>query len=136
MRADMPSRRESTARQLMLPAALILLISGIAVFAVLSIAANTLDRVAVDGTIHTVKSIIAAHERSIGKFAKDYTWWDAGFQKLVIERDAVFADNNIGTYAHETLEMSTSFVLDGKNATLHAFIGGDRKSTRLNSSHT
>ncbi len=108
----------------MLPAALILLVSGVAILAVLSTAGRAIDKVAIESAIHTARSVVAAQERSIGKFAKDYTWWDAAFQKLVIERHSAFADDNIGTYAYETLEMSTAFVLDGRNNTLHAFIEG------------
>ena len=108
----------------MLPAALILLVSGVAILAVLSTAGRAIDKVAIESAVHTAQSVVTALERSVGKFAKDYTWWDMAFQKLVVERNPAFADGNIGTYAHETLEMSTAFVLDGRNNTLHAFIEG------------
>ena len=108
----------------MLPAALILLVSGVAILAVLSTAGSAIDKVAIESAVHTARSVVSAQERGVGKFAKDYTWWDIAFQKLVMERSPAFADDNIGTYAHETLEMSTAFVLDGRNNTLHAFIEG------------
>ena len=124
MQTQSHSRLERTARQVMLPAALILLVSAAAILAVLSAAGRAIDKVAIESAVHTVRSVLAAQERNVGRFAKDYTWWDAAFQNLVLERNPAFADDNISLYAHEALEMSTSFVLDGRNTPLHAFIEG------------
>lgn len=105
------------ARRFGLMVPVIALVAGlmVAVFAVAWLAAEAQDRQAVNATRHTVLSVVEGNRRELGGWASDYSYWDAFVEKVVIEPDPVWIDDNIGVYAQENLEVDVTLVVDGAN---------------------
>ncbi|MFN0043559.1 MAG: histidine kinase dimerization/phospho-acceptor domain-containing protein [Alphaproteobacteria bacterium] len=118
-----PSRIHIT-RYVVLPSALVVLTSAVAVLAVLYFSAREMDRMEIAGEVHAIGANLADRQRNIGRFVKDYAWWDQAFDHLVARRDPKFADNNIGSAAFRSLDMASAFVVDGSDRTLHGYIDG------------
>ena len=111
-------------RQVVFPSALVVLASAAAVLAVLYFSAREMDRMEIEGTVHAVGANLVDRQRNIGRFVKDYAWWDDAFHNLVTRPNPIFADNNIGIAATRSLDMASAFVADGSDRTLHGFING------------
>ena len=98
---------------LLLP--VIVLIGGLvaAVFAVAWLAARAQDRQAVDGTRHTLRSVVDGNHSELGGWASDYAYWDDFVENAVLTPNGVWIDSNIGVYAQENLGIDITFLIDG-----------------------
>jgi hypothetical protein len=56
--------------------------------------------------------------------AKDYSWWDEALLNLFVERDMVWVEDAMGSYARRNFGWSTSFVLDEDDRTLYGWVEG------------
>lgn len=93
------------------------LISGLvlAVFAVAWFAAQAQDRQAMDAMRHTVRSVVEANRAELGGWVSDYAYWDSFVEYVVVTPDPDWIEGNIGSYAHENLDVDITLVVDGSN---------------------
>ena len=124
------SHQESTesasaiVRRLTAPVVLLLLISGLVIGGLVWYGAREIDRVAIQSSVHLARSAVDGLRRELTRMAKDYSWWDEALLNLFVERDMVWAEDTIGSYARWNLGWSTSFVLDEDDRTLYGWVEG------------
>ncbi len=116
-------------RHLVLPLGLILIVSVVAIAGLAFFAARSQDRLAIDGSRHLMRSVLAAEFRDIAKLALDNSYWDEAVAKLVYEPDAEWADDNIGSYLVDAHGLEGSYVLDGSNRSSYGQRAGERDTS-------
>ena len=71
----------------------------------------------------TVTALLAHESARLGTLALDYARWDAAVENLVIAFDETWADDNVGTYLAETYDISSSYVVNGRDDVVFAMAG-------------
>ncbi|MBT5415723.1 MAG: PAS domain S-box protein [Rhodospirillaceae bacterium] len=112
------------ARRLILPVALILAVSAVLFCGLIWYAARNLDDVALESSAQVMQSKLTELQRRIAVDAKDRAWWDEAQRKLFEQRDTIWAEDNFGGYAHDSLGWSSVFVLGPDGAPGYSWIEG------------
>lgn len=110
--------------RLVIPFVLAVLAVAVSAAVVINLSAREQDRAAAGMSETLVRSIITGLERDLDLLVYDNSWWDVAFENLVSGLNKDWADNNIGTYAAETFELSESFVVSPDNSTKIAYVFG------------
>lgn len=111
-------------RRLMASVIGLLLVSALAVIGIIYTAAEATNAVSAERSVQRTEAALAMMVRSVERFAKDYSWWDDGYQRITVDRNATFADDNIGWYAAQSLDMASAFVIGPDDRIVFAFVEG------------
>ncbi|MGE0093948.1 MAG: ATP-binding protein [Alphaproteobacteria bacterium] len=111
-------------RRLMASVIGLLLVSALAVIGIIYTAAEATNAVSTERSVQRTEAALAMMVRSVERFAKDYSWWDDGHQRIAVDRNATFADDNIGWYAAQNLDMASAFVIGPDDRIVFAFVEG------------
>jgi signal transduction histidine kinase len=99
----------------------------VAIIAVLLLfAARGQNELALESSQHLARSALGNEINELQSAARDYATWDATVEKVVQSLDETWADDNIGTWAYEGLQMSGTLVLDGGGRVIYGMIEGER----------
>ncbi len=90
---------------------------------VLFVVTQNQDRSTRMASEHTVTALLAHESARLGTLALDYARWDAAVENLVIAFDETWADDNVGTYLAETYDISSSYVVNGRDDVVFAMAG-------------
>lgn len=123
---DSPAPLRSKLRSLLWP--LGLLTAGLVgiILVLLVFAAREQDQLALEASEHLARSALQNEINEIKSEARDYATWDATLDNLVLTLNESWADENIGTWAHDGLEMDATLVVDGQDRARYAMIAGER----------
>ncbi len=110
-----------------------LLTAGLVAFicALLLFAANEQNLLALEASQHLAQSALLNEVNELKSAARDYATWDETVEKVVQELDETWADENIGTWAYEGLEMDGTLVLDGAGQVVYGMIDGERLGAEI-----
>ena len=116
---------ESVARRLTVPVAVILAVSALIVCGLIWYSARILDDVARDSSLRVMQAKFAELERRSSVDVKDRSWWNEAQVKLFGDRDTIWAEDNFGSYAYDSLGWSTVFILGADGEPLFSWIEGE-----------
>jgi signal transduction histidine kinase len=104
----------------------------VAIIAVLLLfAAREQNELALESSQHLARSALGDEIGELQSAARDYATWDLTVEKVVQSLDEDWADDNIGTWAYEGLQMSGTLVLDGSDRVIYGMIGGERLGAEI-----
>ena len=101
---------------------------------VLFVVTQNQDRSTRMASEHTVTALLAHESARLGTLALDYARWDAAVENLVIAFDETWADDNVGTYLAETYDISSSYVVNGRDDVVFAMAGNKILGARSSAS--
>lgn len=102
----------------------LLVVSALAVGVIVYLASDAVNDGSTERSVQRTEAAFRMMERSVARTAKDYSWWDQAYQKIALEHDAAFADDNIGWYAAQNLDMASAFVIAPDDRVIFAFVDG------------
>jgi len=88
-------------------------------------AAARQNQLALHASEHLASRALQSEMKKLADQARDYTIWDDTVENLVLKFDEEWADDYIGTWAHEGLGVSATLVVDGKDRPFYAMIDGE-----------
>ena len=106
------------------PFVLAVLVVAASAAIVINLSARGQDRIAGETSKTLVGALVTGFERDLNRLVYDCSWWDVAEENLVFDLNKDWADNNIGTYAAETFDLSESFVVLPDNGTKIAYVHG------------
>lgn len=112
-------------RGLIVPMVLLLSIAVVVIIAVSWFAAERLDHETENRDVALARTALANEAERLGFLAKDLSFWDEAIERLVIAGDRDWADDNIGSYAHETSRVNLAIVLSALGRTRMMFRDGE-----------
>jgi len=90
----------------------LLFTTGIAAVAAAAwLAGREADSLATDQAVGQVERVLAARVDALATTNLDWAYWNEGIEKFVLHPDQAYADENLGTYAHETLGLFATLVV-------------------------
>ena len=110
--------------RLVTPFVLAVLIIIVSSAIVINVSARGQDRIAAESSHTLVRALVTGFERDLDRLVYDYSWWDLAVANLVEGLNKDWADDNIGTYAAETFDLSETFVVSPDNGTKIAYVDG------------
>ncbi len=113
--------------KLIIPFALVFLISISVIAGLAIVAAGDSDRFAVERSAKLVKSLLAAANGDLTRTAHEYSWWGETAENVVRTPDPDWADKYIGSYLFESFGITTTHVIDGDGRLIYAMVDGDRR---------
>ena len=115
----MSASRGRLLHHVIVPIALLVMLSMALVVGFIWFSARTQDEVALRQSIETVSDAMSRQLAKIGLAAKDYTWWDEAVRNLDLTLDENWADNNVGIYIHHVHGYELSLVIDRNDQTVY-----------------
>ncbi len=82
--------------------------------------AHQQNSVAQNAGRHLAQTAISVVAEEIEAFVRDYAYWDATAEHLIVDNNPDWADENVGTWAIEGLGMSGALVLGADNRVINA----------------
>ncbi|SCA56711.1 putative Histidine kinase [Candidatus Terasakiella magnetica] len=76
-----------------------------------------------------LKSLFEERLRTLEKLTVDYSYWDDTIELALLNKDASWANNNIGNYILNAFGLANSYLIDHENVTVFSF--GNRHESRL-----
>jgi|GEM_PF-2981199 len=116
---------DKTRRDLIFPVGTVFTISVIIISALVYIAANSLNRISEEKSVHLAGSVIASHEDTLNRLNIDTAYWDQAVEKLVYSFDPVWATDNIGIFLYESFDTYSSYAIDPENRATYSMIEGE-----------
>src|SRR5918996_4737 len=109
------------------PIALLVMLSMALVVGFIWFSARTQDEVALRQSIETVSDAVSRQLAKVGLAAKDYTWWDEAVANLDVALNEDWADDNVGFYIHHVHGYELSLVIDREDRTIYEQLDGERQ---------
>ena len=122
---DVPSIAAKTRRDLIFPVGSVFAISVTIISALVFIAANSLNRISEEKSVHLAGSVIASHEDTLNRLNIDTAYWDQAVEKLVYNFDPVWATDNIGNFLYENFDAYSSYAIDPENRATYSMVEGE-----------
>lgn len=122
-----------TRRAILTPAIAVLSLSLLLVSGSFVVAVMGMNRTALTTSQNLAMATVEREGIRIAELANDYAFWDESINRLVIEKDMVWADQNIGAYMHNAFGISYSAVLDRTGRTIMAFHNGQKSGVEASS---
>jgi diguanylate cyclase (GGDEF)-like protein/PAS domain S-box-containing protein len=123
----MTASRGKLLHHVIVPIAVLVIVSMTAVTALISFSAHKQDEIALGQSIESVRDAISRQLAKIGLAAKDYTWWDEAVANLDVALNEDWADNNVGFYIHHVHGYELSLVIDRDDQTIYEQLDGERR---------
>lgn len=111
-------------RALLVPAMAMLALGLVLAAGSLGVATIELNRTAIAISSKLAEATLTREQKRIAELTIDYAFWDEAIQKLTVKPDAAWADQNIGSYMHNTFGINFSAVLDVQGKTRIIFQNG------------
>ncbi len=89
-------------------------------------AAREQNDLALEASKHLAQSALRNEMSEVSSAVRDYATWDATVENVVQNLDETWADENIGTWAYEGLQMDATLALDGVDQVIYGMIDGER----------
>lgn len=96
-------------------------VSGLMIFVT-----HNQNETAINRSIHLANSVIERQKKTLAATVLESGYWDQAVDNLVTTLDLEWADGNIGTYANETLGISSTYVLGANNEQIYSSLDGER----------
>ena len=123
----MASRRAiAIHRQLILPVAVLLLISAGVLAALMQFNAGKLDREAEHHSRNVVEEALDVRARQLDRVVKDYAWWNEAVLSIELQRDLSWAEDRLGAVLYSTHAYDLAFVVAPDDTTFYASHNGVR----------
>jgi signal transduction histidine kinase/sensor domain CHASE-containing protein len=117
------------AQQPAIPVILIVFLFAGMTSALVYTASRSQDHVAFSRSVALVEAIFQDQILDLGREALDYAYWDKAVENLSGVPDTAWADENIGSYAYEYLDVTASLVIPPLGDPTIAFVSGNLAST-------
>ncbi|MEQ1887752.1 MAG: ATP-binding protein [Alphaproteobacteria bacterium] len=108
-------------RAILAPAVAILALGLLLAAGFMVVATVELNRSAEETSRRLAKATFVREMQRIAELTLDYAFWDDAVKNLTVKPDVAWADQNIGTYLHETFGITLSAVLDLQGKTILSF---------------
>jgi signal transduction histidine kinase/ActR/RegA family two-component response regulator len=118
-----------------LPLVALLLVGALVVGGLVLLAARSQDRLAAEDSVALARSALRVEERGLTRLVTAYSYWGEAYANLVVTPDRGWAEDNLGAYLFQNLDISSSFVVDGDGRTRFAFRQGRQADLDL-AAHT
>lgn len=82
------------------------------ILALVVIAAGSQNRLEITNARQLASSALRVESEQIGHFTRDYAFWNDAAQNLTVAGDQIWAQDNVGAWANESLGMQASLVVD------------------------
>jgi PAS domain S-box-containing protein len=105
--------------------AIIRAVSAAIVCGLIWYSARVLDDVARDSSLRVMQAKLAELECRSSVDVKDRSWWNEAQVKLFGERNTIWAEDNFGSYAHDSLGWATVFISGADGDPLFGWIKGE-----------
>ena len=112
-------------RQLLLPVAVLLLISAGVLAALMQFNAGKLDRAAAEDAAKVIEEALDVRARQLDRVVKDYAWWNEAVTSIQIERDLAWAEDRLGAVLFGTHAYDLAFVVAPDDTTFYASRNGE-----------
>ncbi len=105
-----------------------LLIGGLAavIGTLLVFAAREQDQLAERAGRHLALSALGSESTLVSGYTRDYAVWDDAVENVVLHLNEAWANDNIGNWAHDSLKIDATLVVDGDNQPIYGMIDGVR----------
>jgi len=107
----LPGLQRAAVRHVITPISIL----GVAVVALIlllvAIAADSQNRLATRSAQHLASSALRVESEQLGGVIRDYTFWNDAVKNLAVGLDPVWADDNVGAWANDSLGMDATLVL-------------------------
>jgi two-component system, cell cycle response regulator len=107
------------------PLLLVVSLSIASLFALAHYGVTAVDALARATMQERVEVALAVEEQRLADLLVEYAYWDAAYDNLVGSLDPVWADENVGNYLYESVDIETSFVIDGNDNPVVLFVYGE-----------
>ena len=108
------------------PAIAVLAFAFLALAAVVWLAAERQNRLAASQMRQVVDSLARQQLTDLERLTLDYSWWDASVEKLVLNLDPTWADENVGKYLTEMMGVSLTLVLGPSGEYVYGALRGEQ----------
>ncbi len=99
----------------------------VAIIAVLLLfAAREQNELALVSSRHLAENAVATQVAEVVGYAREYATWDDTVRNVVHSLDETWADQNIGSWAYDSLGLDATLVVAGESRPVYAMIGGER----------
>lgn len=98
-------------RQVILPVAVLLLLTAIGLIVLMGVNAASEDRIAQRASVETMRAGIEERKRQLDRVVNDYAWWNEAVEAIQLRQDHGWAEARLGFYLHETHEYDWAFVV-------------------------
>ena len=102
----------SPAWRLYLPVVALVLFAVALAGGALWLAVEEIDRTAARSSSRLAKSAVEDLSKSMAVLAKDYAFWDVTIEKVLVDLDRTWAEDDLGTYMSATFGITGSLVID------------------------
>ena len=86
---------------------------------IISLAVSEIDRTAVTGSQRLAESALRILRSEVALWVKDYAFWDATVQNVVVSPDPDWAPRNVGRYIIETFGMTATIAIEADDRVIH-----------------
>ena len=99
---------------------------GIAAVAVAAwLAGREADVLATSQSVGQVERVLAARSEALATMNLDWAYWNEGIEKFVQHPDQGYADENLGSYSHDTLGLYATIVIGTDDRPGFAYLAGE-----------
>jgi signal transduction histidine kinase len=88
-------------------------------------AAREQNELAASASEHLTRGVLASETDAVENHARDYATWNEAVDNLLGTLDADWAEENIGTWAYEGINMDATVVVDGTGAVIYGMVAGE-----------
>ncbi len=107
----------------------LLLLATICVFVLLFFSANRLNEYSIQSSKYLFQSVINNEIESLGKWAKDYSYWNDAVDRIILNPDEEFINENLlGPYLFDTFSISRIIIMDVDRTLRMSVFEGERDS--------
>ncbi len=127
-----PLRMQRTAmHEAITPVTLLGLGVVVLILALVVIAAQSQNRLALEAGRHLAGSALRVEAEQIGGYVRDYAFWNDAVTHLVESFDVPWADDNVGAWANDSLGMDVTLVVDGSDNPVFGTVDGEPQDAGL-----
>ena len=89
------------------------------------LAADEIDRTVISGSQRLADSALRTMQREIALWAKDYAFWGATVENLLVSPDPAWAEANVGQYVFNTFGTTATVAIDARDEVI--YFASDRR---------
>jgi len=105
-----------------------LILSIILILCFVFIGAYSMDKATLKSSVHLANTAISSIRRDVETTTFDKSYWDQAVENVVLKKNLIWADKNIGIYLFNKFGFSSSHVIDADNRLVYGMIGGRRNN--------
>lgn len=101
------------------PILALMVVAATLVGIIISLAVSEIDRTAVTGSQRLAESALRILRSEVALWVKDYAFWDATVENVVVNPDPSWAPRNVGQYVIDTFGMTATIAVDSQDRVIH-----------------